>query len=65
MLTIADVCQRLGCSQTTAYRLVHMGWLKAHKNPGRNSSLRITEEAFNDYLRANVVGANAEEREPA
>lgn len=50
MLTIDDVCERLIVSKSTAYRLVRSGQLAAHKNPGPNGSLRISQKALEAFL---------------
>jgi len=55
MLTITDVCDRLNCSPDTVYRLIHSGLLEAHKNPGRNGAMRISETALDAYVAASKV----------
>lgn len=57
MLTITDVCDRLAISKGTVYRLVRSGELRAHKNPGRNGAIRISEEALAAYLSDTLVKA--------
>lgn len=55
MLPVSAVCERLACSRTTAYRLIRTGALKAHKNPGPNGALRVSEESLDAYLAAHTV----------
>lgn len=60
MLTVADVCERLQCGSAKVYRLVHDGYLRAHKGPGRTGALRFHEGDLDEYLAGSLVRAASE-----
>lgn len=45
-LDIRGVCAELECHPSTVYRWIASGRLKAHKLPGRNGKIWVTEEAL-------------------
>lgn len=50
MLTIAEVCAKMGYSPSTVYRLIRTGKLRAYKNPGASGRVRISEAQLDEYL---------------
>ena len=51
MLTAGEVCERLGISQRTLFRLIRSGRLTASKTgPAKNSRIRVSEEDLADYM---------------
>ena len=50
LLVPGEVAQRLRCSAVTVYRAIWRGELQAVRL-GRNGSLRVTEEALEEFLR--------------
>lgn len=50
MLTLEDVGRRLRCSTSTAGRLVRSGVIASTKFPGKNGSVRVSEQALAAYL---------------
>lgn len=46
MLTVAQVAERLNCSESTVRSLIARGLLKYHRCPG----IRVSEEQIAEYL---------------
>lgn len=50
MLTVSDVCRRLGQSKYTVYRLIHEGRLPAVRVEGQRHKYLVEENVLEDYL---------------
>ena len=60
MLTAGEVCERLGISQRTLFRLIRSGRLTAIKTgPAKNARIRVSEEDLADYIERSKVQPEA------
>lgn len=53
-MTVAEAARRLGISVSLTYELCRLGMIRhsRHGRPGRRGTIRISEEAAADYMRA-------------
>ena len=62
MLTVQDIAQRLNVSQACMYRIVQSGKLACHRIGNGRGTVRISEEDFDEYVRACRIGKSEETR---
>lgn len=60
LLTRAEVAARLRVHEATVDRYIKRGLIGAIKGPGPNGTVRIPEEALDDYLAAHAIATEGE-----
>ncbi len=64
MLTVKQVAERLNVSLSTIYGLVNQGRIRAHRIGTARGSIRITEDALQQYLESSLNDASQASARP-